>query len=125
MNLGFLIGAKAELDYEKNTIYNSNSGPWIFGFMNACSDEFLEVTPNGALSEEVLATADGVDALLIGAYSMLDGISNQGTGGWEATTSGWVYGSIRGLEANKGLTQVTSLILTLFSDLLRLPLTHI
>jgi hypothetical protein len=43
----------------------------------------------------------GVDALLIGAYSMLDGVA-EGTGDWYSATSGWIFGSIRGLEANQG-----------------------
>jgi hypothetical protein len=60
----------------------------------------LEITPNGQLDQSVLATFEGVDALVIGAYSMLDGISN--SFGWESATSGWVFGSIRGMEANKG-----------------------
>lgn len=68
--------------------------------MNSCSEEFLEITPNGSLDQSVLATYDGVDALLVGAYSLMDGITNGF--GWESATSGWVYGSIRGLEANKG-----------------------
>ena len=68
--------------------------------MNSCSEEFLEITPNGSLDQSVLATYSGVDALLIGAYSMIDGIANGY--GWEAASSGWVFGSIRGLEANKG-----------------------
>ncbi|HYC86505.1 MAG TPA: RagB/SusD family nutrient uptake outer membrane protein, partial [Chryseosolibacter sp.] len=58
-------------------------------------------TPNGSLDASVLATAEGIDGLLIGAYSMLDGVSGQGFG-WEAASSNWVYGSIRGMEANKG-----------------------
>ena len=69
--------------------------------LNACKEEFLEVTPKGSLDGAVLATFDGVDALLIGAYSLLDGVSSQGFG-WEAASSNWVFGSIRGLEANKG-----------------------
>jgi starch-binding outer membrane protein, SusD/RagB family len=73
----------------------------LIGFTNSCKEEFLEVTPNGALDESVLANAKGIDALLIGAYSMLDGTSDQGFG-WEAASSNWVYGSIRGMEANKG-----------------------
>jgi hypothetical protein len=73
-----------------------------FTFLNSCKDSFLEVAPKGSLAETTLASPDGVEALLIGAYSMLDGISDQGTGGWEAAGSNWVYGSIRGLEANKG-----------------------
>ncbi|MDF1574762.1 MAG: RagB/SusD family nutrient uptake outer membrane protein [Bacteroidales bacterium] len=68
--------------------------------MNSCSEEFLEITPNGSLDQSVLATYTGVDALLVGAYSLVDGVT--GSFGWDAGTSGWVYGSIRGLEANKG-----------------------
>jgi len=69
--------------------------------MHSCSEEFLEITPNGSLDAQVLGTYDGVDALLIGAYSMLDGVAAN-AGGWGAASSGWVYGSIRGMEANKG-----------------------
>jgi len=69
--------------------------------INSCSEEFLEITPNGSLDAQVLGTYEGVDALLIGAYSMLDGYSSQ-VGGWGPASSGWVYGSIRGMEANKG-----------------------
>jgi len=69
-------------------------------FMYACSKDFLEVTPNEVLDNAVLANYEGVDALLTGAYSMLDGVSE--SFGWEAATSGWVYASIRGLESNKG-----------------------
>lgn len=61
----------------------------------------MNVTPNGSLDAQVLATAEGVDALLISAYSMVDGVASNGFG-WEAASSNWVYGSIRGLEANKG-----------------------
>jgi starch-binding outer membrane protein, SusD/RagB family len=68
--------------------------------MNACSEEFLDITPNGSLDQAVLASSEGVNALLIGAYAMIDGVD--ASFGWEAATSGWVFGSIRGLEANKG-----------------------
>ncbi len=68
--------------------------------MNSCSEEFLEITPNGSLDQSVLATYEGVDALLVGAYSLLDGVTN--SFGWESATSGWVFGTIRGMEANKG-----------------------
>ena len=69
-------------------------------FIGGCSKDFLEITPNGELSNAVLATYDGVDALLIGAYSMLDGVSE--SFGWESATSGWIFASIRGMESNKG-----------------------
>lgn len=67
----------------------------------SCKEDFLEITPNGSLDASILATKDGVNNLLIGAYSMIDGVSSNGFG-WEAASSNWVYGSIRGLEANKG-----------------------
>jgi hypothetical protein len=69
--------------------------------VSACSDDFLQENPKGSLDENTLATAEGVDGLLIAAYSMLDGTANMGYG-WEAATSNWVFGSIRGMEANKG-----------------------
>ncbi len=67
----------------------------------ACQKEFLEISPKGALDGSVLANPEGINTLLIGAYSMVDGISANGFG-WESASSNWVYGSIRGLEANKG-----------------------
>jgi len=69
--------------------------------LNACSEQFLDIKPNGVLDGNVLATEEGVETLLIGAYSMLDGVADQGFG-WEAAGSNWLYGSIRGMEANKG-----------------------
>ena len=71
-----------------------------FVLLDACKESFLEITPKGSLDESVLATADGVDALLIGAYSLVDGVTS--SFGWESASSGWVFGSIRGMEANKG-----------------------
>ncbi|MEQ1586058.1 MAG: RagB/SusD family nutrient uptake outer membrane protein [Cyclobacteriaceae bacterium] len=73
----------------------------LLAFTNSCKEDFLTVTPNGSLDAQVLATSSGVDALLISTYSMLDGVASNGFG-WEAASSNWVYGSIRGLEANKG-----------------------
>lgn len=67
----------------------------------SCKDEFIEQTPNGVMDASVLATKDGVNALLIGAYGMVDGVSSSGFG-WEAASSNWLYGSVRGLEANRG-----------------------
>ena len=69
-------------------------------FLISCSKEFLDVKPKSVLDNHVLANEKGIDALLIGAYSMLDGVSAQF--GWESAASNWVYGDIRGLIANKG-----------------------
>jgi len=74
----------------------------VLGTIGACKSDFLNITPNGALDQSVLATETGVNALLIGAYSMIDGTTNQTGSGWESTASNWVWGDIRGMIANKG-----------------------
>jgi hypothetical protein len=72
----------------------------LTGIVSACGKDWLDERPKGGLNEYTIATKEGIDALLVGAYSMLDGVSSQF--GWEAASSNWLYGSIRGLEANKG-----------------------
>jgi len=72
----------------------------VLALLGACKKDFLDIKPKGSLSEDVLATENGVNTLLIGAYSMLDGVSSQF--GWEAASSNWVYGDIRGMVGNKG-----------------------
>ncbi|HAM09401.1 MAG: hypothetical protein A2X05_11225 [Bacteroidetes bacterium GWE2_41_25] len=72
----------------------------IIGIWGSCKKDFLDIKPAGSLDQSLLGTTKGIDALLVGAYSMLDGVSSQF--GWEAASTNWVYGSIRGMEANKG-----------------------
>jgi starch-binding outer membrane protein, SusD/RagB family len=67
----------------------------------SCKKNFLDVKPAGALDASLLTNQNGLDALLVGAYSMLPGTKTFNWT-WEAASSNWVYGSIRGLEANKG-----------------------
>jgi hypothetical protein len=62
-----------------------------------CSDEFLEVSPRGALAPNILATEAGIEGVLLGAYAQLGGRSNYFSG-----ASNWVNGSIQGGEASKG-----------------------
>ena len=73
------------------------------GIIGSCKNSFLDVKPAGALDENILATPAGVEAMLIGSYALLDGQDGERAGnGWGSATTNWVYGSIRGLEANKG-----------------------
>jgi len=72
----------------------------VFAAFGSCKNDFLDVKPTGSLNQGLLGTTEGIEALLVGAYSMLDGVSSQF--GWEAASSNWVYGSIRGMEGNKG-----------------------
>jgi len=72
----------------------------------SCEKEFLEKPALGALSDDVLANKEGVEALLIGAYAALDGQGNgaaiTGGGQWEAAPTNWIYGSVAGADAHKG-----------------------
>jgi hypothetical protein len=63
----------------------------------SCSDDFLDVAPTGLLGESQLSTLAGIDAALIAAYSQVNGRANR-----LASPSNWVWGSIRGGDANKG-----------------------
>ena len=77
--------------------------PVIFGsyvLLSSCGKEWLEVRPENSVDQYSLADKEGIEAILTGAYSMLDGVNTQF--GWESASSNWLYGSIRGLEANKG-----------------------
>ncbi len=66
-------------------------------FLSACKDSFLDVPATGQLDENVLATEKGVEGLLVGTYSMLNGRF-----AWYGGSSNWVHGSILGGDANKG-----------------------
>lgn len=68
----------------------------------SCKREFLEATPQGSLGEEVLSTADGVRALLIGAYGTLSGQNLGASQPWFGSPDNWIFGSIAGGDAHKG-----------------------
>jgi len=56
----------------------------------------------GYLSGAVLASKAGLDGLLIGAYSMLDGYTNTSGTEWEAGIDNWIYGGVGADDAFKG-----------------------
>jgi len=70
----------------------------------ACNKDFLEKAPLGTLDPATLANKPGVDGLLIGAYSVLDGYGAGGAvgSGWESAASNWVYGGVASDDAYKG-----------------------
>lgn len=69
----------------------------------ACSDDFSEVPAYGALSDAALQNAQGVDLLLIGAYSLLDGNSNTGGSDYARAADGW-WTDVMSDDAHKGST---------------------
>lgn len=72
----------------------------------SCSKDFLEQRPKGALSVSQVSDQKGVEALLVGAYSLLDQVGEAipaaGTDAFVTGASNWVYGGISGGDAHKG-----------------------
>ena len=68
----------------------------------ACSKSFLEKPPLGTLSPEIVATEAGVQGLLIGAYSLVDGNGSSGDGNYGSAASNWGYGGVASDDAYKG-----------------------
>jgi hypothetical protein len=63
--------------------------------------KFFDVNPQGVATAAQLKSKAGVNALLIGAYSLLDGVGS-GTTNWHAAVSNWVYGGVVSDDAYKG-----------------------
>ena len=69
--------------------------------VTSCNESFLDVKPQGVASLDQLSNRIGVNSLLVGAYSLLDGIGS-GTTSWHATVSNWVYGGVPSGDSYKG-----------------------
>ncbi len=67
----------------------------------SCQGSFFDLKPQGRASIEQLTTKNGVNALLIGAYSLLDGVG-AGNTGRQSTISNYVFGGISSDDAVKG-----------------------
>lgn len=67
----------------------------------ACKDSFLEEQPRGVFSENILINREGIEGMLVGAYSLLDGVGGP-SGNWFAAASNWVYGDVASDDAYKG-----------------------
>lgn len=74
--------------------------------MFSCKDQWLDTKPKAANSINTFYSENGVDALLTGAYSMIDGhydnawAFNQ----WGGSVTNWVFGSVASDDAYKGST---------------------
>jgi hypothetical protein len=71
-------------------------------FSSSCKKEFLVREPIGALSQGVLATPNGVNGLLTGAYSALRGTDIGASTAWSGSVTNWIWGSVAGGDAHKG-----------------------
>jgi hypothetical protein len=75
----------------------------IFGLVivAACSKNFLNKPPQGTLNPQIMASEAGVQGLLIGAYSLVDGEGAAGDG-FASGASNWIWGGVGSDDANKG-----------------------
>ena len=68
----------------------------------AC-DEFLEELPQGSLSEEQLVNSEeGVEALVIAAYSTLNGQIDNASNAFNSPATNWSFGDVVADDAYKG-----------------------
>src|SRR3954451_4106947 len=67
----------------------------------ACRKGYLDRPPLGTLNQDILANNAGVQGLLIGAYSLVDGEGGNSSGQGSAA-SNWTYGGIGSDDAYKG-----------------------
>ena len=76
----------------------------LLSIISACSDKFLDVQPKAALSGGALQNSKGINSLLVGAYSLLDGwaTAEGAYRSYQASADNWVYGSVASDDAYKG-----------------------
>lgn len=82
------------------------------GVITSCKEKFLETTPLGVGNEAMLSNKTGVNSVLIGAYSLLDGVGSGGT--YFSAVSNWIYGTVASDDGYKGsdvgdLAQITTI----------------
>src|SRR5687768_15168080 len=77
---------------------------FFLSVFSACSDKFLDVSPKAALSSSTLQNKNGVNSLLVGAYSLLDGwaTAEGAYRSYQVGADNWVFGSVASDDAYKG-----------------------
>ena len=63
----------------------------------SCKEDFLTVLPTGAIAKSQLTTKKGLEGALIATYGQISGYGTR-----MVHPNNWVWGSIRGGDANKG-----------------------
>jgi len=76
---------------------------FVFALLLGCSEDYVDVNPTGVLIPNLLATVNGLDALLLASYAGLDGHTGGVTNlGWQNDHANWLYGEIASDNALKG-----------------------
>lgn len=65
-------------------------------------DDFLDLKPQGSLSEDIMTSTEGAELLVNSAYAALGGPEGQTWSVWCHPTSNWTYGEVRADNAYKG-----------------------
>lgn len=78
----------------------------VFFLMAGCSKEFLNKPPQGQLYGDQPSTGDGIEALLIGAYGILNGNVSGTWGHYASAPSQWVFAEITSDNAHKGSEEI-------------------
>lgn len=73
----------------------------LVAILFSCSEEFLTKEPLGSSSETIFYNQKGIDALLTGAYGIIDGGAVWEVS-WGASIQNWTYGSVMSDDAYKG-----------------------
>jgi hypothetical protein len=85
----------------KNIQYKLFAGLVLSVMLVTACKKFLNKPPLGTLNPEVMATEAGVQGLLIGAYSLVDGEGAAGDG-FASGASNWIFGGVTSDDAYKG-----------------------
>ncbi len=67
----------------------------------ACGKSFLDKPPIGTLGPNIVSSEAGIQGLLIGAYSLVDGEGASGDG-FASGASNWIFGGVTSDDAYKG-----------------------
>lgn len=87
---------------KRNRIWIFLSGILIaLSLFYACSRDYLDKPALGSFNSATLANRAGVEGLLIGAYSMLDGIGGVNNN-FDGAATNWIFGDIASDDAYKG-----------------------
>lgn len=68
----------------------------------SCGENFLDQNPQGELDEDAITSQDGVEGLLLGAYSLLNGNVDGTWGNYSSGPSQWLFGEVASDNAHKG-----------------------
>lgn len=90
---------------------------FIIFSLNACVNDFFIELPKGEASLETLANEKGLQSLLIGAYSAVDGaIGRNEVASYPSSISNWLWGSVQSDDAYKGAGPSSQLPINAIED---------